>query len=66
MDRERDVTLCDRQPSNMGICCTEHGRCESCGWNPEVDAARKREIKRAIDNGTFDRRWRIDDHKRYR
>ena len=37
-----------RDPSckhNFGVTCSSWDRCYDCGWNPEVDARRKRELR---------------------
>lgn len=31
---------------NYGIACTEHDKCQKCGWNPEEDRRRRKEKKR--------------------
>lgn len=28
---------------NFGVICSSHSACDSCGWNPEVSASRKRD-----------------------
>lgn len=33
--------------NNTGVFCDEHN-CERCGWNPEVEAARKANIRERI------------------
>lgn len=40
---------CKMQPYNVGLECTAHEGCESCGWNPQIAAARleKRKAKEA-------------------
>ena len=30
---------------NYGISCTQHDKCERCGWNPEEEERRNRERK---------------------
>lgn len=30
---------------NVGIVCTEHHKCAFCGWNPEVQAERRRLLR---------------------
>lgn len=27
------------------ICCTNHSKCATCGWNPRVDAERRRKLR---------------------
>lgn len=27
------------------ICCTNHNKCKTCGWNPRVDKARREKLR---------------------
>lgn len=34
---------------NMAVSCTDH-KCENCGWNPEVDEARREKTRERVRN----------------
>lgn len=32
-------------PYNEGVLCSKNRICRKCGWNPEVDKARKKKLR---------------------
>jgi hypothetical protein len=50
MAKEKEEFLCK---FNLGIGCDEYDKCGNCGWNPEVNAKRKRLANEAygLDEG---------------
>lgn len=37
--------FCKYQQNTLGVVCEKKLTCESCGWNPAVEARRKTKIK---------------------
>ena len=45
--RNMESPMC---PFNMAIDCTKKDKCKSCGWNPDVDAARREKTRERVLN----------------
>lgn len=40
-------------PHNPGVGCDDRTKCSKCGWNPKVDAVRKRKLQELEKEGWF-------------